>query len=557
MKEIRSLVLVSYDPASVQCGAQEIFCKLQEEIKAFGLSEEVMLATINNVEYTNNLPLVIIYPEAEVYGPVHPEDVHILVKQHLQERPIGKELPLLMHRPTGDITWLNTRQGALPAEKRIVLERAGIIDPLSLDEYIAHDGYQALKKVLNEMTADEVIAEIDKSGLRGRGGAGFPTGRKWSFVARAPGQPKYVICNADESEPGTFKDRLILEGDPFSIIEALTIAAYAVGASEGYIYIRGEYPLAYQRLDHAIQQAQARHLLGEHILGKEFSLHIHLHAGAGAYVCGEETALIESVEGKRGHPRARPPYPPTFGLWGKPTLVNNVETLANVPPILRNGAAWFHRFGMPGSTGTKVFTILGNVNATGVVEAPFGITLREIIEIYGKGMKNGAELKLAQLGGSSGSVVPAQVQDTPLDFDSLRQVGASLGSGALLICDDTTCVVDLAKVVMQFFRFESCGKCAPCRNGTQWMYEILERISAGKASPGDLDQLTKIGETVAALANCGLGQVAFVPIRDILKHFRSEVEAHVHSHYCPAGVCPVAEHMPVTQPVQHLLIGKN
>lgn len=539
MKEIRSLVLVSNDQASLQRGAGEVFNRLQAEIKASGLSDEIMLATINNIEYRENLPLVIIYPEIEVFGPVHSEDVPILVKEHLRKRPAGKELPLVTRRPTGDIAWLHARQGMLPIEQRIVLERVGVIDPDNLDEYLAHGGYQALRKALTEMTVEDVISEIDKSGLRGRGGAGFPTGRKWSFVLRAPGEPKYVVCNADESEPGTFKDRLILEGDPFSVIEAITIAGYAVRASEGFIYIRGEYRLAYQRLDRAIRQAQARGLLGEHIMGTGFCFHIHLHTGAGAYVCGEETALIESIEGKRGHPRARPPYPPTFGLWGKPTLVNNVETLANVPAILRNGATWYHRFGTPGSAGTKVFTILGNVNEPGVVEAPFGITLREVIEIYGKGMKNGAKLKLVQLGGSSGSVVPASLQDIPMDFDSLRQVGASLGSGALLICDDTNCVVDLAKVIMQFFRFESCGKCAPCRNGTQWMYEILNRISEGQALSSDLAQLQKVGETVGALANCGLGQVAYVPIRDILKHFRSEVNDHIQSHFCPAGVCPV------------------
>jgi len=389
------------------------------------------------------------------------------------------------------------------------------------------------------MTPQQVTEELDKSGLQGRGGAGFPTGRKWSFVAGAAGQPRYVICNADESEPGTFKDRLVLEGDPFSIIEAMTIAAYAVGASQGYIYIRGEYHLGYQRLENAIHQAEARGLLGEHILGKDFSFHIHLHAGAGAYICGEETALIESIEGKRGQPRARPPYPPTYGLWGRPTLVNNVETLANVPPIIRNGAEWYHGFGTPRSCGTKVYTIMGNVNFTGVIEVPLGITLREVINIYAQGMKDGSQLKLVQTGGSSGSIVPASLQDTPLDFESFRSTGVSLGSGALLICDQHTCVVDLAQVLLQFFRFECCGKCTPCRVGTQRLYEIITRITQGNGRPEDLDELQSFGGYMEMISNCGLGQTASTAVRDILKHFRAEVEAHIYERVCPAGVCRI------------------
>jgi NADP-reducing hydrogenase subunit HndC len=413
-----------------------------------------------------------------------------------------------MHELAPEIAWTRGRRGALPIQKRIVLERVGIVNPESLEDYILYDGFQALGKAMTQMTPAEVIAEIDKSGLQGRGGAGFPTGRKWSFVANTPGDVKYIICNADESEPGTFKDRLILEGDPFSIIEAMTVAGYAIGAHEGYIYIRGEYPLAYRRIENAIKQAEAHGLLGEHIFGMSYSFHIHPHAGAGAYICGEETALIESLEGKRGMPRPRPPYPTTYGLFGRPTVVNNVETLANVPAILRNGAVWYREVGSPKSTGTKVYTILGNVNFTGVIEVTMGITLREVIDIYGKGMKHGKKLKLVQTGGSSGTIVPARLQDTPMDFDSFRNAGVSLGSGALLVCDEDTCVVDLAKVILRFFRNECCGKCTPCRIGTLRLYEIMSQISEGKAALSDLDIMLKISEAMSEVSNCGLGQTA-------------------------------------------------
>jgi NADP-reducing hydrogenase subunit HndC len=454
-----------------------------------------------------------------------------------------------------EIAWMRGRRGALPVQKRIVLERAGIVDPSSIEDYILYDGFQALGKALTRMTPAEVIAEVEKSGLQGRGGAGFPTGRKWSFVASTPGDPKYVICNADESEPGTFKDRLIIEGDPFSIVEAMTIAGYAIGSHDGYIYIRGEYPLAYHRVKHAIQQAEAHGLLGNHILGTDFSFHIHPHAGAGAYICGEETALIESLEGKRGMPRPRPPYPTTYGLFGKPTVVNNIETLANVPPILRNGAVWYREVGSPKSTGTKVYTILGNVNFTGLIEVPMGITLREVIDIYGKGMKNGKRLKLVQTGGSSGTIAPASLQDTPMDFDSFRNAGVSLGSGALLVCDEDTCVVDLAKVILRFFRNECCGKCTPCRIGTLRLYEIMTQVSEGKASLSDLELMMNISEAMSEVSNCGLGQTASTALRDILKYFRPEVEAHITDHVCPAGVCAISNGTPELIPTATVRAG--
>lgn len=540
MKAYRSMVLVSSDAKSMQSGAQEVYQRLQEEIRAFKLEDEISLSMVGDIGRHDAVPLVIVYPEAVIYGPVKPEDVHYLVEEHLYKGRIATCFQAPVKELSGRIAWLSARKDTLPAEQKIVTGRAGIVDPTSIEDYIMHDGYQALGKALASMSPTEVIEEIEKSGLRGRGGAGFPTGTKWRFVAKAPGKKKYVVCNADESEPGTFKDRLILEGDPFNILEAMTIAAYAIGASEGYIYVRGEYGLAQERLLNAIHEAERMGMLGKNIFGSDFSFHLHVHSGAGAYICGEETALLESIEGKRGEPRARPPYPTTNGLWNQPTLVNNVETLANVPAILRNGAGWFSKFGTKSSPGTKVFTILGNVNVTGLIEVPMGITLREIIAIYGKGMKNGASFKLAQTGGSSGSIIPASLQDTPMDFDSYRNAGVSLGSGALLICDEDTCVVDLARVLVNFFRFESCGKCSPCRIGTQRAYDILTNISEGTALMRDIDDLKMLSENLTELSNCGLGQTAGTPVRDILNHFRAEVETHIRLKVCPTGVCPMS-----------------
>lgn len=544
MKMTRSMVLVSSDPISMQLGAQEVFEALQENIKAFGLEDEISLTMIGDVGRHDALPLVIVYPEAVIYGPVTPEKVPYLVEEHLYKGRIAEDLVASVRELSGRIAWLHARKGTLPAEQRIVLRRAGIIDPTSIEDYILNDGYMALGKVLTSMTPAEVIEEVKKSGLRGRGGAGFPTGTKWGFVAREKSEKKYIICNADESEPGTFKDRLILEGDPHSMIEAMAIAGYAVGADEGYIYVRGEYLLAQERLKKALQDAHEMGFLGKNIFGTDFNFEIHIHAGAGAYICGEETALIESIEGKRGQPRSRPPYPTTFGLWGKPTVINNVETLANIPPIINNGADWYRSFGTPSSPGTKVYTILGNVNVTGLIEVPMGITLREVIAIYAKGMKNGTNFKLAQTGGSSGSIIPASLQDTPMDFDSYAKAGVSLGSGALLICNEDTCVVDLAKVLLNFFRVESCGKCNPCRIGTQRAWEMLDKISKGQASLSDLDKLAELSENLYMLSNCGLGQTAGTPLRDILNYFRAEVEAHIRLKVCPAGVCKMEELIP-------------
>lgn len=540
MKTVRSMILVSNDPESQAHGSEAVLRHLEKEIKEFGLQDEITLSTVNDVGRSDALPLVIVYPEAIIYGPIRPEDTHLLVEEHLYKGRVASTLVASTKELTGRITWLHARQGTLPAEKRIVLERAGLIDPEEIDDFIVHDGYAALGKVLSEMTPEQVISEIESSGLKGRGGAGFPTGTKWKYVAKTPSKKKYVICNADESEPGTFKDRLVLEGDPHCILEAMIIAGYAVGADEGYLYIRGEYALAQERMRKAIAQAEEYGFLGENIFGSKFSFKLHIHSGAGAYICGEETALIESIEGKRGEPRSRPPYPTTNGLWNMPTLVNNVETLANIPAIIRHGAKWYRAIGTPSSPGTKVYTILGNVNITGLIEVPMGITLREVINIYAKGMKGNSGFKLAQTGGSSGSIIPAALQDAPMDFESYNKAGVSLGSGALLICNDETCVVDLAKVLLNFFKNESCGKCNPCRIGNERAYQILANISEGTATLHDLDDLEKISQFLYEMSNCGLGQTSATPIRDILKYFRAEVEAHIRLKVCPAGACPMS-----------------
>jgi NADP-reducing hydrogenase subunit HndC len=534
------MVLVSSDPESLDRGALDVFSTLQKQITKFGMEEEISLSMISDIGKSVLSPLVLVYPDAVIYGSVTTKDVPKIVEEHLYKGRIVEEKQVSAYDLSGRVAWLSARKGTLPAENRIVLKNVGLIDPENIDEYIINEGYEALGKVLNEMTPAETYKVIKNSGLRGRGGAGFPTGLKWQFVSGAKGDKKYVICNADESEPGTFKDRLVLEGDPHAIIEAMLIAAYAVGADEGYVYIRGEYNLAITRMKKAIEQARNYGLLGKNIFGTDFSFDIHIHAGAGAYICGEETALIESIEGNRGEPRSRPPYPTTAGLWQKPTLVNNVETLANIPAIIRNGADWYKAIGTPSSPGTKVYTILGNVNVTGLIEVPMGITLREVIAIYAKGMKDGSNFKLAQTGGSSGSIIPASLQDTPMDFDSFSKAGVSLGSGALLIANEDTCVVDLAKVLLNFFRQESCGKCNPCRIGNKRGYEILSNIAEGVGTLQDLNDMQVMSEQLIQLSNCGLGQTAGSPLHDILSHFRAEVEAHVKLKVCPAGVCPMS-----------------
>lgn len=535
MKTVRSMVLVSSDPESQKRGSTEIYAAFEQLLSQYGLSEEVQLTYATDIGNSTAVPLVMIYPEAVIYGPLLVSEVPHIVEEHLYKGRIVDEKLAPRYALSGRIAWLQARKGTLPAENRVVLKNVGLIDPESIEDYIAQDGYQALGVALTQ-TPEEVIKTIMDSGLQGRGGAGFPTGLKWSFVRKAAGTKKYVICNADESEPGTFKDRVLLEGDPHRTIESMLIAAYAVGADEGYIYIRGEYQLALQRLEAAIKQAEEYGFLGKNIFGSGLNFRLHVHAGAGAYVCGEETALIESLEGKRGEPRSRPPYPTNEGLWGKPTLINNVETLANIPPIIIHGAEWYRKMGTPSSPGTKVYTILGNVNDKGLIEVPMGITLREIITIYAKGMKDG-NFKMAQTGGSGGSIIPSSLQDTPMDFESFKKAGVALGSGALLICNENVCIVDLAKVLINFFRVESCGKCTPCRIGTKRALDILTNISNGQGKMEDLDELENLSHDLIALSNCGLGQTAGTPLKDMLNYFRAEVEAHIKLGICPSGIC--------------------
>jgi NADP-reducing hydrogenase subunit HndC len=523
---IRARVLVSGDPTSLSRGAEATKLAIEAELSYYGLEDEIQVSYVGRVDRTDVLPVVLVYPEGTVYGPVTPEDGAYIVEEHLYKGRVVEHLLAPPEVMTGPIAHLPGRTGAAYAQKRVVLRRAGLIDPTEIEEYIAHDGYFALGKALTEMTPEEVLQTVKDSGLQGRGGAGFPTGLKWTFVLNQPGE-KYIVCNADESEPGTFKDRLILEGDPHAILEGMALAGYAVGAHQGWIYIRGEYVMARERLTQAIQQAEAMGLLGDQIMDTDFSFHVHLHAGAGAYICGEETALLDSMEGKRGTPRIRPPYPTVAGFRAQPTVVNNVETLANVPPIILNGDAWFRSIGTKRSPGTKVYTMLGDVNITGLVEAPMGTTLREIIEIYGGGMKDGRAFKCAQTGGSSGSIIPADMLDVPMDFASMAEKGAALGSGALLVCDEDTSIVELAYVLVRFFKTESCGKCTPCRVGTSQMLESLERLRKGYANRADLERLEEIAGYVQQASFCGLGQAAPVPIITGLRYFREEFEAHV------------------------------
>ena len=523
---IRAHVMVSGDPLSLTRGAEAIKLALEAELAFHGLEDEVHVSYIGQTGRRDVLPFVIVYPEGTLYGPLRVEDVPFLVEEHLYKGRVAETLLAPPDVLSGVIARLPRREGILYGQQRVVLRRAGIIDPKSIEEYIAYDGYFGLAKALAELTPAQVLQTVKDSGLQGRGGAGFPTGMKWQFVANQAADTRYIVCNADESEPGTFKDRLILEGDPHAVLEGMALAGYAVGAHEGWIYIRGEYTLAKERLEHAIKQAEALGMLGDNIMESGFSFHIHIHAGAGAYVCGEETALLESLEGKRGIPRIRPPYPTVSGYHGMPTVVNNVETLANVPAIIREGVTWYRALGTEKSPGTKVYTMLGDVNITGLIEVPMGITLREVIEIYGGGMKDGKAFKCAQTGGAAGSIIAPALLDTPMDFATMQQNGAALGSGALLVCGADKCIVDLAYVLMRFFATESCGKCVPCRIRTLRMMECLERLRQGRALPGDLEDLERTAHQVIQTSFCGLGQGAPVSILTALRHFREEFEAH-------------------------------
>ena len=480
-------------------------------------------------------PIVIIRPEDTFYAMVSPDDCEEIVDTHivngkLVERLLCKDIDDSVVNRLDELTFYKK-------QKRIALQNCGVIDPENIDEYIAFDGYKALEKVLTKMNPEDVVKVVTDSGLRGRGGAGFPTGKKWEFTRIAKGTQKYVVCNADEGDPGAFMDRSILEGDPHCIIEAMMIAGYAIGANKGYIYVRAEYPIAVQRFDIAIKQAKEYGILGKNIFGTDFEFDLEIRLGAGAFVCGEETALLESIEGRRGQPRLKPPFPANAGLWGKPTLINNVETYANITKIILNGAEWYNSIGTETSKGTKVFALGGNVVNVGLVEVPMGTTLREIVFDIGGGIPGGHEFKAAQTGGPSGGCIPEQYLDTPIDYESLKQIGSMMGSGGLIVMDDTKCMVNLAKFYLGFTVDESCGKCTPCRIGTKRMLEILDRITEGKGEPDDIEKLEKLANTIIKASVCGLGQTAPNPVLSTIKYFRNEYEAHIKDETCPVGEC--------------------
>jgi len=517
-------------------GSPEIRARLEKELAAKGLDKEVKVVTTGCHGLCEMGPLVIVYPEGTMYTHVTPDDVPDIVNEHLYKGRIVQRLlykePLTEEKVPhyGDLPFYQK-------QKRVVLQNCGYINPERIEEYIARGGYSALAKVLGEMTPEEVIAEVKKSGLRGRGGAGFPTGLKWEFCRKAPGEPKYVVCNGDEGDPGAFMDRSVMEGDPHRVLEGMIIGAYAIGASEGYIYVRAEYPLAVKRLRIATKQAEELGLLGDNILGSGFSFRIHIKEGAGAFVCGEETALMASIMGQRGMPRPRPPFPANQGLWDKPTNINNVETWANIPDIILKGGDWFASMGTEKSKGTKVFALTGKVRNTGLVEVPMGITLREIIFDIGGGIPNGKKFKAVQIGGPSGGCLPESQLDLPVDYESLTGAGAIMGSGGLVVMDEDTCIVDVARFFLNFTRSESCGKCTPCREGIKRMLEILDRIAAGKGKMEDLDLLERTALVVKQSALCGLGQTAPNPILSTLRYFRDEYVTHIQDKRCPAGVC--------------------
>ena len=480
-------------------------------------------------------PIVIIRPEDTFYAMVKPEDCEEIIESHIQngkivDRLLCKDIDGTKVQKLDDLTFYKK-------QKRIALKNCGVINPEDIDEYIAFDGYRALARVLLEMDSDEVIDIITKSGLRGRGGAGFPTGKKWRSTADSKGDVKYVVCNADEGDPGAFMDRSILEGDPHAVLEAMEIAGFAIGAQKGFIYVRAEYPIAVQRLKIAIEQARNYGILGKNIFGTDFSFDIEIRLGAGAFVCGEETALLESIEGKRGQPRVKPPYPAQVGLWGKPTLINNVETYANIAQIILKGPEWYSSIGTENSKGTKVFALGGNVNNVGLVEVPMGTTLREIVYDIGGGIPNGRDFKAAQTGGPSGGCIPKEHLDTPIDYESLKQIGSMMGSGGLIVMDDTKCMVCLAKFYLQFTVSESCGKCTPCRIGTKRMLEILERLCSGEGEEYDIYRLEKLAVNIQKSSICGLGQSAPNPVISTLKYFRDEFRQHAIEKECKAMEC--------------------
>lgn len=534
----RSHVLVCGGTGCHSNNSAKILQEFNAQIKANGLEEDVMTVQTGCFGLCAVGPVVIVYPEGAFYCKITVDDVKEIVEEHLVK---GRIVERLLHKDDHETE--SHKVSALSEtnfykkQTRVALRNCGVIDPENIDEYIAYDGYQALIKVLTSMSAQEVIDVVLKSGLRGRGGAGFPTGRKWQFTKDAVGDEKYVCCNADEGDPGAFMDRSILEGDPHAIIEAMTIAAYAVGSKQGYVYVRAEYPIAVHRLQTAINQAREYGLLGDNILGTGFSFNLEIRLGAGAFVCGEETALMTSIEGKRGEPRPRPPFPALKGLFGKPTLLNNVETYANICQIILKGADWFASMGTEKSKGTKVFALGGKIVNTGLVEIPMGTTLRTVIEDIGGGIPNGKKFKAAQTGGPSGGCIPAEHLDIPIDYDNLVSIGSMMGSGGLIVMDEDNCMVDIAKFFLEFTVDESCGKCTPCRIGNKRLLELLTKVTDGTATLEDLDKMEKLCYYIKANSLCGLGQTAPNPVLSTLRYFRDEYIAHVVDKTCPAGVC--------------------
>lgn len=532
----RSHVLVCGGTGCTSSKSMEIIKLMNELLRENNIENEVKVIHTGCFGLCEKGPIVVIYPEGATYSRVTLEDVKEIVEEHLVKGRIVKRL-LLGDKDAEDVSKALEEVGFFKHQVRVALRNCGVINPENIEEYIARDGYRALGKVLTEMTPEQVIDVMKRSGLRGRGGAGFPTGLKWEFAAKAKGDQKYVCCNADEGDPGAFMDRSILEGDPHTVLEAMAIAGYAIGANQGYIYVRAEYPIAVNRLIVAIDQAREYGLLGKNIFGTDFSFDIDLRLGAGAFVCGEETALMTSIEGKRGEPRPRPPFPANKGLWQKPTILNNVETYANIPEIILKGPEWFASIGTEKSKGTKVFAVGGKIMNTGLVEIPMGTTIRQMIYDIGGGIPNGKKFKAVQTGGPSGGCIPAHLIDTPIDYDNLIALGSMMGSGGFIVMDEDTCMVDIAKFFLEFTVDESCGKCPPCRIGTKRMYEILDRITKGQGEDGDIEKLELLAKNISSSALCGLGQTAPNPILSTLRYFRDEYEAHIYEKRCPAGVC--------------------
>ena len=533
----RKQVLVCGGTGCTSSGSKKVIDALEKALKANGLEKEILVVRTGCFGLCSLGPIMIVYPEGAFYSQATPEGVERIVKEHLKEGKVVKEL-LYQETVHKDGSIISLSETAFYKKQlRVALRNCGVIDPENIDEYIAVDGYQALAKVLTKMTPDDVINEITASGLRGRGGGGFPTGKKWSFAKASENDVKYVCCNADEGDPGAFMDRSILEGDPQCIIEAMIIAGYAIGAHHGFVYIRAEYPIAVERLQKAIDQAKKYGFLGKNIFGSGFDFDMEIRLGAGAFVCGEETALMTSIEGNRGEPRPRPPFPAVKGLFGKPTVLNNVETYANIAQIILNGSKWFASMGTPTSPGTKVFALGGKITNVGLVEIPMGTTLREIVEEIGGGIPNGKKFKAAQTGGPSGGCIPALHIDTPIDYDSLLALGSMMGSGGMIILDEDTCMVDIAKFYLEFTVDESCGKCTPCRVGTRRLLQFLDKITSGNGEMEDLEKIDELARHMQTSSLCALGQTAPNPVLSTMNYFKDEYIAHIKDKTCPAGVC--------------------